>query len=156
MAYEIKPYDHLKHRHQVVALWETVFGYAANHNAPERVIAKKLDYDDGLFFVAIAQETVIGTVMAGYDGHRGWIYSMAVSPDHRKQGVGSRLLIFAEDKLSKLGCMKINLQVMEDNAAVARFYLSNGFHTEKRISMGKRLPQNIQSRGTGGSSGPSG
>jgi ribosomal protein S18 acetylase RimI-like enzyme len=82
--------------------------------------------------------------MAGYDGHRGWIDSIAVSSAHRKQGLGSALLTFAEEKLSEKGCMKINLQIMEGNEAVAEFYLSNGYHAEKRISMGKRLPQNIK------------
>jgi len=81
--------------------------------------------------------------MAGYDGHRGWIYSIAVSPNYRKQRIGSTLLAFAERKLSEIGCMKINLQIMEGNEAVENFYLANGYHTEKRISMGKRLPENI-------------
>jgi ribosomal protein S18 acetylase RimI-like enzyme len=83
--------------------------------------------------------------MAGYDGHRGWIYSIAVSPNCRKQRIGSSLLAFAERKLSGLGCMKINLQIMEGNEVVENFYLANGYQTEKRISMGKRLPENINS-----------
>lgn len=140
MEYEIIKFDNVKHRNQVIALWKEVFGYEADHNAPGLVIDKKLDFGDGLFFTAVNNQDVIGTVMAGYDGHRGWIYSIAVSPTYRKEGLGSKLLSFAEEKLLEKGCMKINLQIMEGNEAVEAFYLSNGYQTEKRISMGKRLP----------------
>jgi ribosomal protein S18 acetylase RimI-like enzyme len=143
-AIEIIEFDNVKHREQVVALWQEVFGYEAAHNSPELVIDKKIAVRDGLFFVAIRRQVVVGTVMAGYDGHRGWIYSMAVHPTHRKKGIGSALLAFAERKLSSLGCLKINLQIVEGNEAVQRFYQANGYLTEKRISMGKRLNENIE------------
>ncbi len=144
MKFDITLFDNFKHRANVISLWNDVFGYEANHNSPELVIDKKLELNDGLFFIATDNQDVIGTVMAGYDGHRGWIYSIAVSPDHRKQGLGSELLSFAEEKLLNVGCMKINLQIMEGNETVEKFYLANGYQTEKRISMGKRLPQNIK------------
>ena len=70
----ILPYSDAAHRAQVIALWETVFGYEAAHNQPALVIDKKIAIDDGLFFVARSGADIIGTVMAGYDGHRGWIY----------------------------------------------------------------------------------
>lgn len=143
-AIEIVEFDNVKHRKQVVALWQEVFGYEAAHNSPELVIDKKVAVRDGLFFVAIGRQVVVGTVMAGYDGHRGWIYSMAVHPTHRKKGIGSALLACAERKLSSLGCLKINLQIVEGNEAVQRFYQANGYLTEKRISMGKRLNENIE------------
>ena len=147
MSYEIVPYDDARHRDQVTSLWAALFGYEADHNAPDLVVDKKLEIDDGLFFVALdtklERQAVIGTVMAGYDGHRGWIYSMAVRPEYQKQGLGSQLLLFAEEKLSERGCLKINLQIMEGNEAVERFYLSNGYLTEKRISMGKQVKENI-------------
>jgi len=87
--------------------------------------------------VALDQEKILGTVMAGYDGHRGWIYSVAVAKEYRKKGLGSELISYAENKLAEQGCIKINLQIMEGNEAVEAFYLSNGYLTEKRISMGK-------------------
>lgn len=139
----IKPYDNEKHRDHVISLWNEVFGYEAAHNLPQLVIDKKLEFGDGLFFVALDEGAVIGTVMAGYDGHRGWIYSIAISPEYRHQGIGSLILSFAEQKLMELGCMKINLQIMDGNEAVQNFYLTNGYLTEKRISMGKSLPENI-------------
>ena len=139
MKYEIKTFDNSKHRTQVVALWNDVFGYEATHNAPGLVIDKKIEFGDGLFFVAVTNKNVIGTVLAGYDGHRGWIYSMAVSLPYRNKGLGSELLRFAEEKLAEKGCLKVNLQIIEGNETVESFYLSNGYKTEKRISMGKRL-----------------
>ena len=145
MAFEITAFENKKHRNQVVSLWETVFGYESSHNAPALVIDKKIEFNDGLFFVAIDNDSVIGTVMAGYDGHRGWIYSIAVSSEYREKGLGSALLSYAEERLSEKGCMKINLQIMEGNETVEAFYLSNGYQTEKRVSMGKRLAQNIKS-----------
>jgi ribosomal protein S18 acetylase RimI-like enzyme len=108
----ITPFVDAVHRCQVVALWETVFGHEAAHNRPDLVIDKKLAVDDQLFFVALAEQTVVGTIMAGYDGHRGWIYSVAVSPSHRRRGIGSRLVAYAEQALTGLACVKINLQIL--------------------------------------------
>lgn len=141
MRFEIIEYDNKTHRDQVGSLWKVVFGYTACHNDPEIVITQKVDFKDGLFFVAVDERDVIGTVMAGYDGHRGWIYALAVAASHRKKGVGSALLAFAEKALADKGCLKINLQIMEGNEPVESFYLSNGYQTEKRISMGKPLTQ---------------
>ena len=133
----IIPYANEVHRGQVVALWETVFGYAAAHNNPCLVIDKKLEVGDQLFFVAAAEDAVVGTIMAGYDGHRGWIYSLAVAPSHRRKGVGSRLVTHAERALNGAGSVKINLQIMEGNESVAAFYSLLGYAVEKRVSMGK-------------------
>jgi len=143
VATEIVEFDNKAHRDQVVRLWELVFGYKAPHNTPELVIDRKLAVADGLFLVALTKGSVVGTIMAGYDGHRGWIYSMAVHPDHRNRAIGSQLLSFAEARLVSRGCVKINLQIMEGNEETQAFYEANGYVVEKRISMGKRIPENI-------------
>ncbi len=77
--------------------------------------------------------------MAGYDGHRGWIYSLAVAETQQRRGVGSRLVQHAEQALGDLGCPKVNLQVRSSNSSVVEFYRSLGYDAEERISMGKRL-----------------
>ena len=136
---KIIEFNNSRHRQQVVDLWQTVFGYAAEHNSPELSIDKKIKSGDGLFYVAENKQRVIGTVMGGYDGHRGWVYSIAVNPKHRKQGIGSNLLSFVQSKLANLGCLKINLQIMAENESVQSFYIANGFSLEHRISMGKKL-----------------
>jgi|SRR5215472_6175424 len=138
----IRAYSNAADREQVVALWKAVLGYDAPHNEPGMTIDKKLEVDDGLFFVAVEDGSVIGTIMAGYDGHRGWIYSLAVSPTWRRQGIGSRLMAVAEKALIEKGAVKINLQIADGNESVAEFYKSLGFVVEKRVSMGKRIPEN--------------
>jgi ribosomal protein S18 acetylase RimI-like enzyme len=144
MNIAITNYNDQAHRSQVIALWQTVFAYETAHNRPALVIDKKLAVNDDLFFVAVADNTVAGTIMAGYDGHRGWIYSVAVSPEHRREGIGSQLVIHAERALIAKGAVKINLQIMQGNESVTAFYAALGFSIEKRISMGKPIPQNCQ------------
>lgn len=143
MATTITLFNSQSHRDQVIALWNAVFGYESAHNEPSLVIDTKLAADDGLFFVAIIDNQVIGTIMAGYDGHRGWIYSVAVHPERRKQGIGSQLVAHAERALTERGCMKINLQIVAGNESVAAFYASLGYAVEQRVSMGKRIHANI-------------
>lgn len=124
---------------------ENGLGYTDARNDPELAIAKKVGQDDGLFFIGTTgRDEVIGTVMCGYDGHRGWIYSLAVSPDHQRSGVGRELMETAEDALIRLGCMKINLQIFAGNGDVERFYQKLGYQTEARISMGKAIPENVK------------
>jgi ribosomal protein S18 acetylase RimI-like enzyme len=135
----ITSYDDGRHRRQVVALWETVFGYDAPHNEPALVIDRKLAVRDDLFFLALAEGAVVGTVLAGYDGHRGWLYSVAVHPSHRHQGLGRALVSHAERALVDRGCVKINLQIIAGNASVTAFYETLGFAVEERVSMGKRV-----------------
>ena len=108
LSIEIKTYDNKKHRQQVIDIWTSVFGYTDKRNNPALIIDKKLAVDDKLFFVAIENGQVIGTIMAGYDGHRGRIYSMAVVPEKRNAKVGTQLLHYTENELKKLGCFKIN------------------------------------------------
>jgi GNAT superfamily N-acetyltransferase len=141
--FEILPYNNVKHREQVVTLWRDIFGYEAARNDPGFVIDKKIAMLDGLFFVAVHPEGIVGTVMAGYDGHRGWIYAMAVHPGHRKKGIASLLLSHAERRLASLGCVKINLQILRGNEDVQRFYRFNGYALEDRISMGKQIDENL-------------
>ncbi|WP_439864772.1 GNAT family acetyltransferase [Pseudomonas antarctica] len=139
----IGPYRDRQHRAQVVALWQEAFGYETAHNVPTLAIDKKLAVNDGLFFVATDKKAVIGTILAGYDGHRGWLYSVAVRADYRRRGLGASLVRHAEGALSALGCMKINLQITGGNDAVVGFYEALGYGVEPRISMGKKVAVNI-------------
>ena len=82
-------------------------------------------------------------MLAGYDGHRGWLYSVAVHPAHRHKGIGSALVRHAEQALTARGCMKINLQIVGGNEAVTAFYATLGYMVEPRVSMGKRIDANI-------------
>ncbi|NNA46286.1 GNAT family acetyltransferase [Pseudomonas lactis] len=139
----IGPYRDRQHRAQVIELWQQAFGYDTAHNLPSLAIDKKLTVNDGLFFVATDNNAVIGTILAGYDGHRGWLYSVAVHTDYRRHGLGSSLVRYAEQALTALGCMKINLQITGGNDAVVGFYEALGYGVEPRISMGKRIVECI-------------
>ncbi len=142
---EIRQYDDSKDRTQVIELWKKVFGYDAPHNEPALSISKKLANNDGLFFVATDRSKVIGTVMAGYDGHRGWLYAVAVQHELQRSGLGKKLVLAAEDALAAAGCLKVNLQLLASNEATADFYKSLGYMVEPRVSMGKVLQSNIPS-----------
>jgi ribosomal protein S18 acetylase RimI-like enzyme len=129
------------------ALWHEAFPDDPPWNAAEVAIPAKLKLQPELFLVAIDQDLavdqdlVVGSIMAGYDGHRGWLYAAAVLQSHRRQGIGTALVRAAETLLSAMGCTKINLQVRSSNTAVTRFYDSLGYEIEERVSMGKRLHQ---------------
>ena len=92
-----------------------------------------------LLLVASVGTDVIGSIMAGYDGHRGWLYALAVLPAYRFDQIATNLVIEAEKHLTAIGCTKINLQIHSSNARAQQFYRTLGYATEDRISMGKRL-----------------
>ena len=126
-------------RASVIALWETVFPDDPPHNAPAKVFDAKLAVHDDMLFAATDADTVIGTAMAGYDGHRGWLYTVAVAPGLRRRGVGTALVRHAVAALRAAGCTKINLQIRATNLAVREFYESLGFEAEERLSMGMHI-----------------
>ncbi len=126
-------------RKDVADLWRLVFPEAPAHNRPEDDFDRKMRVQSELFLLAEDKGEILGSVMAGYDGHRGWIYYLAVHPDHRRQGLGRKLTEAAEAGLAKVGCPKVNLQVRSDNEAVASLYRSMGYLDEERLSFGKRL-----------------
>lgn len=141
----LREYNDATDRELVISLWRTVFGYETAHNEPSLAIAKKVGANDHLFFIAEDEGKVVGTAMAGYDGHRGWLYAIAVQPNYRRAGLGSRLVRHAEQALMSVGCMKVNLQLLATNEATALFYKSIGYAVEPRISMGKVLYENVPS-----------
>jgi ribosomal protein S18 acetylase RimI-like enzyme len=124
----------------VEALWQEAFPNDAPWNQASTAIAEKMRFQPDLMLVALEGPLVVGSVMAGYEGHRGWISRLAVLRAHRNKRIGQALLSEAEGRLAALGCIKINLQVLETNSAVIRFYEEAGYGIEPRISMSKRLP----------------
>lgn len=124
---------------RVIALWNEVLPANAPHNEPATTIRMKREADPDLFFVATVEGEVAGTAMGGYDGHRGWIYTVAVAPEHRHRGIGTALIRHIETEFKRRGCLKINLQVRTSNAGVVAFYKSLGYSVDEVLSMGKRL-----------------
>ena len=122
----------------VVALWREC-GLVRPWNDPVKDIQRKLCVQRDLFLVGTLDGRLVATVMAGYEGHRGWINYLAVATECRKQGLGRRLMDEAEVRLRAVGCPKINLQIRSSNAEVIAFYRSLGFAVDDSLSMGKRL-----------------
>jgi ribosomal protein S18 acetylase RimI-like enzyme len=122
----------------VIAVWESS-GLTRRWNDPRKDIQRKLRVRPDLFLVAEDNGVVVGTVMVGYDGHRGWINYLGVEPAHRQQGIGRALMVEAERLLRAEGCPKINLQVRASNTNAVEFYRRIGFAMDDVVSMGKRL-----------------
>lgn len=123
----------------VVALWQRC-GLTRPWNDPIKDIARKLSVQREMFLVSLRDDGVInGSVMAGYDGHRGWINYLAVSPDEQGEGLGRQLMATAEALLLARGCPKISLLVRSGNADVIQFYQRLGFVQDDVVAMGKRL-----------------
>lgn len=122
----------------LIALWERC-GLFVPWNDPRQDIARKLREDRDLFLVGLVEEKVIASVMDDYNGHRGWLYYVAVAPDFQKKGYGRRIIKAMEARLIAKGCPKINLQVRAHNKMVIAFYESLGYIQSDLISMGKRL-----------------
>ena len=136
--FDVVTYDD-RYFEDVKALWQVSFPDLEGWRAPEIAIPAKIAIQGELFVVAVSAGRVIGTTMAGYDGHRGWLYSVAVRHAHRREGIGSALIGEAEKRLLALGCPKINLQIVLANYSVAGFYRKLGYAIEERISMGKPI-----------------
>ncbi len=128
----------------VIALWQAA-GLTRPWNDPRRDIARKCAEQADGFFVACDDGQVVGSVMAGYDGHRGWMNYLAVSPAARGRGHARALVAQAEAWLFVRGCPKLNLQVRSDNHAVLDFYRHLGYAVDDVVSMGKRLVRDTAS-----------
>jgi ribosomal protein S18 acetylase RimI-like enzyme len=122
----------------VVELWRRG-GLTRPWNDPHRDIERKLTVQPELFLVVERDESVIATAMAGYDGHRGWVYYVAVEPALQGAGVGRALLDEVERRLLALGCPKVNVQIRDGNEPVAEFYRRIGYAEDGATGFGKRL-----------------
>jgi ribosomal protein S18 acetylase RimI-like enzyme len=108
-------------------------------NDPAKDIARKLKVRGDLLLVGSSEGKIVASAMVGYEGHRGWINYLAVSPEHRKQGIGRRMMEEAERRLRAEGCPKINLQVRSSNPGAVAFYAAMGYLQDDVLSFGKRL-----------------
>ena len=129
----------------VVALWQEC-GLTRPWNDPHADIARKLTEQPELFLVGTLGDEVIASAMVGFDGHRGWVYYLAVAPRHRKQSYGRALMQAAERLLTQRGCPKLNLQVRSSNAEVIEFYRKLGYVLDETVSLGKRLIHDEEKR----------
>jgi ribosomal protein S18 acetylase RimI-like enzyme len=122
----------------VIALWQRC-ELTRPWNDPHKDIQRKLKVQPELFLLGEIDDKVVASVMAGFDGHRGWINYLAVCPTQRRRGLGRQLMEEVERRLTALGCPKLNLQVRSDNQAVLTFYRNLGYQVDEVVSLGKRL-----------------
>ncbi len=108
-------------------------------NDPYRDIERKLAVGADNLLVLQDDDRLIGSVMVGYDGHRGWVNYFAVHPDHQRRGFGHLLMSEAEKRSQLLGCPKVNLQVRGSNRAAVEFYRRIGYTLDDVVSLGRRL-----------------
>jgi ribosomal protein S18 acetylase RimI-like enzyme len=144
MEWSIRAFDDAD-TEAVVALWEEA-GLTRPWNDPRLDIERKKAVQPESFLVAVSaaaddvdKEVVIGSVMAGYDGHRGWLYYLATATSHRGRGVARSLVEAAEALLAEMGCPKVQLMVREGNEAVLGFYDALGYERFSVSQTGKRL-----------------
>ena len=137
MTIAIRPFD-VADTEDVVSLWQAT-GLTRPWNNPYQDISRKLSVQPELFLVAVDGRSVVGSVMAGYDGHRGWLYYLASAPERRGEGIGRRLVGEAEDRLLAMGCPKVQLMVRPENGVARGFYDSLDYEPFEIWATGKRL-----------------
>lgn len=137
MAIEIRPFQP-SDSSAVVQLWRDG-DLVVPWNDPNRDIRRKLAVQPELFLVGVLAGEIVASVMAGYDGHRGWINYLAVAPHFRRRGIGRSMVKKAEARLREMGCPKINIQIRTGNTQVIEFYQRLGFKPDDVVSMGMRL-----------------
>ena len=134
---ELRPYASSDET-AVIALWRRC-ELTRPWNDPRKDIQRKLTTQPGLFLVGELKGRIIATIMAGYDGHRGWVNYLAVAPEHRTRGYGRLLMQQIEERLTAMGCPKLNVQVRASNKEVLAFYRKIGYAADEAVSLGKRL-----------------
>jgi len=130
-------------KNDVISLWQDC-GLVAPQNNPAKDIERKLKVDPDLFLVGISNNKIIATVMGGYEGHRGWINYLGVSPAEQRKGYGQAIMTAVEVLIKEKGCPKINLQVRTTNKNVLAFYESMGYDVDGVVGLGKRLEYDTQ------------
>lgn len=122
----------------VISLWQSC-GLIRSWNNPQLDIERKLTVNPEWFVVGVVKHEIVASAMFGYEGHRGWVNYLAVSPQHQRQGYAKQLMQFGEDLLLNVGCPKLNLQVRDTNAQALGFYEALGYKIDASVSLGKRL-----------------
>jgi ribosomal protein S18 acetylase RimI-like enzyme len=133
----IKPY-HPDNQQAVINLWQAC-NLVVAWNDPIKDIQRKMLVDPDLFLIGELSEDIVATVMGGYEGHRGWINYLAVSPEHQRKGYARAMMQQVEALILQKGSPKINLQVRSNNIDVIQFYQAIGYDIENAVGLGKRL-----------------
>ena len=136
----VRPFSFQEDYQFVLHLWETAGEgiHIQRSDQPDEIL-KKLARDPDLFLVACVEKKIVATVIAGFDGRRGMIYHLAVSPEHRKEGIASYLMSEVEQRLRLKGCIRCYLFVTPNNQTAMQFYENRGWSRMKIVPFGKDL-----------------
>jgi ribosomal protein S18 acetylase RimI-like enzyme len=133
---EIRPFV-MEDTDGVLEVWNLAGLVGPDRNPPRSDIQKKVSHDPESFFVGLLEGRIVATVMVGYDGHRGWIYLLAVRPDLQRRGIGRTMMEHAEQWLRQLGCPIAKIQVERARADAVEFYKKVGYEVRELISLRK-------------------
>lgn len=122
----------------ILALWHATPGIRVSEADSPELLARFLDRNPGLSFVAQTESRIVGTIMAGHDGRRGYLQHLAVAPDFRRRGIGTQLVRTCLEALAKEGILKAHLFVLCDNADGIRFWQRQGWQPRGDICMYSR------------------
>jgi ribosomal protein S18 acetylase RimI-like enzyme len=134
---KIRPFE-VSDQTEVIELWKAC-QLIVPWNDPLKDIARKLKVDADLFLVGEAEGKIIASVMGGYEGHRGWINYLAISPQQRRKGYGKKIMQLVEQRIQQKGCPKINLMIRASNTEAVSFYQALDYDLETSVALGKRL-----------------
>ncbi len=124
----------------VVALWRRC-GLLRTYNEPQHDIESARENPTSDMLVGCLDERTVACAMVGFDGHRGYVYYVAVDPDHHDRGFGRDMMSIAEEWLKRHGVWKINLMVRESNELVRGFYEKIGYESQPRVLYTKWLEE---------------
>ncbi len=144
MEMQIRPFA-ARDEPEVISLWERC-ELTRPWNDPRKDIHRKVSVSPDLFLVGEVDGHVVAAVMAGYEGHRGWLNYLAIDPSLRRRGLGRAIVEEAERRLRLRGCPKVNLQVRTTNREAIEFYRRLGYSVDEAVSMGKRLESDEPTR----------
>jgi ribosomal protein S18 acetylase RimI-like enzyme len=133
----IRPYS-AENENAVIELWRRCNLTRPQNNA-QKDIERKMKVNPELFLVGLEGGKVVATAMGGYEGHRGWVYYLAVEPGHQRKGLGGQIMAALEERLMAKGCPKINVMVRDDNIGAVKFYEKIGYKGDGVVELGKRL-----------------
>ena len=133
----VRPYSE-KDLEDIVSLWD-ICGLSRPWNDPIKDIKRKLIVQREIFLILEKDEKILGSVMGGYDGHRGSVYYLGIHPNHKNKGFGKLLMKKIEEELIQMGCPKINLMIRDTNLDVQEFYRIIGYEKQEVVVYGKRL-----------------
>ncbi len=125
-------------KNDVIQLWKEC-ELVVPWNDPQRDIERKQTVQAEFFLIGLIQKKIIATAMVGYDGHRGWVYYLAVKPNYQQQEVGKQMMKEAENRLLEIGCPKLNIMVRTTNLNVINFYKAIGYKVDGVTTMSKHL-----------------